>query len=191
MNGRPLYQSTGLFALYAVACLILAVRQLPFGLVVGWFVGGALLFTLVEYLAHRYFFHLTPSSHFRAKVQFAVHGNHHAAPTNHSDHDAPAHCSRRHPGNFVRLLRLDRTLYDRFSAGLFIGLRFLLSRAFRDPCVPTAPEFPPTPLDQSPYSPPSRRQNELWCLIAPVGHCVPNAVPARFNPCQKTEERLN
>ena len=80
MNARPLYQSIALFGLHAAVCLLVAFRELPVGTIIGWFVGGLLLFTLVEYVSHRYFFHLKPSSHFRAKIQFAVHGNHHAHP---------------------------------------------------------------------------------------------------------------
>lgn len=80
MNARPLYLSVALFGLYTLGCLLIAFRQLEIQTVIGWFFGGVLVFTFVEYLAHRYFFHLKPSSPFRAKIQFAIHGNHHAHP---------------------------------------------------------------------------------------------------------------
>lgn len=80
MNARPLYQSVALFGIYAIVCLCIAFYQLAVHTIVGWFIGGFVLFTLVEYLAHRYFFHLQPSSPVRARLQEAVHGNHHADP---------------------------------------------------------------------------------------------------------------
>ena len=80
MNGRPLYLSLAFFGFCQVGCLWLAFRWLPFGTIVGWFTGGLMVFTLVEYLLHRYFFHIKTTSSFRTKIQFAVHGNHHAHP---------------------------------------------------------------------------------------------------------------
>lgn len=46
----------------------------------GLFVGGFLFFTLLEYLAHRYFFHMEPDNKLKAKVQYSVHGVHHEFP---------------------------------------------------------------------------------------------------------------
>lgn len=44
------------------------------------FISGFLFFTLVEYLAHRYFFHMNISNKLRAKIQYAIHGLHHEYP---------------------------------------------------------------------------------------------------------------
>ena len=44
------------------------------------YVGGFLFFTLLEYLAHRYFFHMETTSKIKAKVQYAIHGLHHEYP---------------------------------------------------------------------------------------------------------------
>ena len=44
------------------------------------FMAGFLFFTLVEYLAHRYFFHMKDDTEIKAKVQYAVHGRHHEYP---------------------------------------------------------------------------------------------------------------
>lgn len=41
---------------------------------------GFLFLTLVEYLAHRYFYHMDPSTRIKKKIQYAVHGVHHEYP---------------------------------------------------------------------------------------------------------------
>ncbi|SNS93922.1 Fatty acid hydroxylase superfamily protein [Ekhidna lutea] len=44
------------------------------------FIGGFMGFTLVEYLMHRFVFHLTPSTEKREKFAYTVHGVHHDYP---------------------------------------------------------------------------------------------------------------
>ena len=46
----------------------------------GLFLGGWLLFTLAEYLMHRYVYHLDASTPARAKFQYTMHGVHHEFP---------------------------------------------------------------------------------------------------------------
>ena len=46
----------------------------------GLFVGGWLLFTLVEYVVHRYLYHIAATSPGRAKFQYTMHGVHHEYP---------------------------------------------------------------------------------------------------------------
>jgi len=46
----------------------------------GLFLGGWFLFTLVEYLVHRYVYHIAASSPGRAKFQYTMHGVHHEFP---------------------------------------------------------------------------------------------------------------
>ena len=48
--------------------------------VVGLYFTGFFLFTLVEYIAHRYLFHMKPTNEFKRKVQYALHGLHHEYP---------------------------------------------------------------------------------------------------------------
>jgi sterol desaturase/sphingolipid hydroxylase (fatty acid hydroxylase superfamily) len=48
--------------------------------VVGLFFTGFLSFTLIEYIAHRYLFHMKPTTEFKRKVQYALHGLHHEYP---------------------------------------------------------------------------------------------------------------
>lgn len=47
---------------------------------VGLFLAGWFLFTLVEYLMHRYLYHIKPTSPGRAKFQYTMHGVHHEFP---------------------------------------------------------------------------------------------------------------
>ncbi|PYO13133.1 MAG: fatty acid hydroxylase [Candidatus Rokuibacteriota bacterium] len=58
------------------------------GLVAGWsprassllFVGGVVLWTLLEYLMHRFVFHLTPRGRLGVLFAYLIHGVHHAFP---------------------------------------------------------------------------------------------------------------
>ncbi len=64
-------------------CIYAASRYEHFG--AGWallgFGGGFLAWTLLEYLLHRYVFHLAPDASFESKLkQFMVHGYHHEFP---------------------------------------------------------------------------------------------------------------
>lgn len=51
----------------------------PIGLI-PLFLAGFLMFTLVEYMMHRFLFHLAPSNEKRKKFTYAVHGVHHDYP---------------------------------------------------------------------------------------------------------------
>ncbi|MCR6637729.1 MAG: sterol desaturase family protein [Sporocytophaga sp.] len=44
------------------------------------FLGGFLFFTLIEYLVHRFVFHMEPTSSFKKKIQYNMHGVHHEFP---------------------------------------------------------------------------------------------------------------
>ncbi len=47
---------------------------------IGLFLVGAFLFTLVEYLVHRYFYHMEAGSPRKARIQYIFHGIHHDHP---------------------------------------------------------------------------------------------------------------
>src|SRR5690606_25487134 len=53
---------------------------LSIGTLVGVFFIGLLLFTFIEYLVHRYVFHMITDTAFKAKVQYLAHGVHHDFP---------------------------------------------------------------------------------------------------------------
>ncbi|MCJ8167195.1 sterol desaturase family protein [Pontibacter sp. E15-1] len=46
----------------------------------GLFVAGWLLFSLLEYAAHRFIFHMETDTPTKAKIQYTFHGNHHDFP---------------------------------------------------------------------------------------------------------------
>lgn len=46
----------------------------------GFFFGGAFLFTLVEYIMHRYMYHIPADTEKRKRFQYVVHGVHHDHP---------------------------------------------------------------------------------------------------------------
>lgn len=54
--------------------------QLGLGVLLGLFVGAFLFFTLVEYLVHRYVFHMLPTNKLKDWVQYNFHGVHHEFP---------------------------------------------------------------------------------------------------------------
>lgn len=59
-----------------------AITSTAIGLVVGIpvLVLGILAFTFVEYMMHKYFFHMEPDSPLKDKLQYTVHGVHHDYP---------------------------------------------------------------------------------------------------------------
>jgi len=66
-----------------VAALIVgsvAGRDVGIGIALAWAVGGVLIWTLVEYLLHRFVFHYSPRSTFGHRLHFMAHGVHHLDP---------------------------------------------------------------------------------------------------------------
>jgi len=53
---------------------------MPLGQLLGWFVIGAAVWTLVEYILHRVIFHYEPHSTLGRKIHFLFHGIHHLDP---------------------------------------------------------------------------------------------------------------
>lgn len=47
---------------------------------IGLFFVGLITFSLIEYLVHRYLFHMVPSTPVKEKIQYSVHGVHHEFP---------------------------------------------------------------------------------------------------------------
>ena len=66
-----------------LACIYATVNDARFtiGTAVSGFVLGLLAWTLIEYLLHRYVFHIAPDASYESKLkQFMVHGYHHEFP---------------------------------------------------------------------------------------------------------------
>ncbi len=73
---------------------------------VSLFVVGAFFFTLVEYLVHRYFYHMEPSTPRKARLQYVFHGIHHDHPRDKKRLALPPLMSLLVAGMFVGLFRL-------------------------------------------------------------------------------------
>ena len=58
----------------------LVATSIPIGLGLGFFLFGTLTFTFVEYMMHKYFFHMEPDTPLKDKLQYNVHGVHHDYP---------------------------------------------------------------------------------------------------------------
>jgi sterol desaturase/sphingolipid hydroxylase (fatty acid hydroxylase superfamily) len=71
-----------MFVVFSIGLLIYAFTyaRLPYYQIGLLFTTGLLLFTLVEYLVHRYVFHMPASTPKKAKLQYTIHGVHHEYP---------------------------------------------------------------------------------------------------------------
>ncbi|MGK7389544.1 MAG: sterol desaturase family protein [Candidatus Cyclobacteriaceae bacterium M2_1C_046] len=71
-----------IFVFYSAGLLYWSVTSttLAVGTTILLFFTGLLLFTLVEYLAHRYLFHMETYTELRKKIQYSLHGIHHDYP---------------------------------------------------------------------------------------------------------------
>lgn len=70
------------FVVYASVLLYWSITQTELGAFtsVGMFLLGALTFTWMEYMVHRYLFHMKTFTELRAKIQYTIHGVHHEFP---------------------------------------------------------------------------------------------------------------
>lgn len=55
-------------------------KFISLGLAIGMFFVGLITFSLIEYLVHRYLFHIITDTKIKEKFQYAVHGVHHEFP---------------------------------------------------------------------------------------------------------------
>lgn len=71
-----------IFFLYSAVLLYWSVTHtsLSWMISIGMFVLGVLAFTWVEYMVHRYVFHMKTYTELRAKLQYTMHGVHHEFP---------------------------------------------------------------------------------------------------------------
>jgi len=101
--------------------LALGPRGLSIGATAGLFALGVLIWTLVEYVMHRYLFHYEPRSGFGKRLHFLVHGAHHDYPQDASRLVAPPAFSL--PVSLV-FYGLFLIVFGRLAPALFSG--FLL-----------------------------------------------------------------
>jgi sterol desaturase/sphingolipid hydroxylase (fatty acid hydroxylase superfamily) len=71
-----------IFAVYSSALLAWSITHttLSVGKTIGLFISGLIFFTWIEYIVHRYVFHMKTYSALRAKLQYTIHGVHHEYP---------------------------------------------------------------------------------------------------------------
>ena len=96
-------------------------RKLPILTVAGLFVLGILLWTLLEYLIHRYIFHYEPKSHLGKRLHYIVHGVHHDYPNDARRLVMPPSISVPLAVLFYILFLL---IFGHLAPGVFAGLVF-------------------------------------------------------------------
>jgi sterol desaturase/sphingolipid hydroxylase (fatty acid hydroxylase superfamily) len=71
-----------IFSVFSGALLVWSVThtELSAGMTIGMFLLGLLTFTWVEYMVHRYLFHMKTYTKVRSKLQYTLHGIHHEFP---------------------------------------------------------------------------------------------------------------
>jgi sterol desaturase/sphingolipid hydroxylase (fatty acid hydroxylase superfamily) len=96
-------------------------RKLSILAVGGLFLLGILLWTLLEYLIHRYIFHYEPKSHLGKRLHYIVHGVHHDYPNDARRLVMPPSISVPLAVLFYVLFLL---IFGRLAPGVFAGLVF-------------------------------------------------------------------
>lgn len=71
-----------IFVAIAIGLIYYGITHSFIGVVeaLGLFIIGWLLFSLMEYMAHRFVFHMDTNTPTKAKIQYTFHGNHHEYP---------------------------------------------------------------------------------------------------------------
>jgi hypothetical protein len=119
-----------IFVLYSVSLLYWSVTHttLTVWATTGMFFLGLLFFTWVEYITHRYVFHMTTFTELRKKIQYTMHGVHHEFPKDKDRLAMPPLLSV--TVSTVLLLLLKLILHDMvfaFLPGFLVGYALYLS----------------------------------------------------------------
>lgn len=88
---------------------------------VGFFLLGWLIFSLIEYLAHRYVFHMDTSTPTKARMQYIFHGNHHEYPKDKKRLAMPPVVSILYASAFFFVFKL---FFGPFVFGVVAGMLF-------------------------------------------------------------------
>lgn len=88
---------------------------------VSLFVFGWLIFSLIEYMAHRYIFHMEPDTPMKASIQYKFHGVHHDYPKDKDRLAMPPIVSMLLASFFFFLFRL---IFGTWVFGIVAGLLF-------------------------------------------------------------------
>lgn len=101
--------------------LAIWVRGIAPGIVVGLFLLGIFLWTLLEYVIHRYVFHYEPKSDWGKRLHFMMHGVHHDYPNDASRLVMPPSVSIPLALFFYGIFLL---IFGRYTPPVFAGLVF-------------------------------------------------------------------
>lgn len=96
-------------------------QKLSFFVVAGFFLLGILLWTLIEYLIHRYVFHYEPKTRVGKRLHYIIHGVHHDYPNDARRLVMPPSISVPLAFLFYGLFLL---IFARFASSAFAGLVF-------------------------------------------------------------------
>lgn len=133
-----------LFSILAVGLLYYALAEQNLSLLVTAvaFITGFLFFTLLEYLAHRYFFHMLPTNKLKEKLQYAVHGIHHEFPKDRDRLAMPPFIALLYATIFFLVFRLFLGQYVyAFLPGILVGYATYLSVHFLVHAYPPPKNF--------------------------------------------------
>jgi sterol desaturase/sphingolipid hydroxylase (fatty acid hydroxylase superfamily) len=128
------------FFLYSAALLYWSVANtsLSAGLTTILFVAGLIFFTWVEYLLHRYVFHMETWTQAREKLQYVIHGVHHEFPKDKTRLAMPPLLSITISTVLLLLLtRFNGRLCVCFPSRIFEWIRSIPFGTLCDSCLPT------------------------------------------------------
>ena len=121
----------------------------PVVTLLGLFFLGLISFSLVEYLIHRYVFHMEPDTEFKEKMQYNFHGIHHDFPKDKDRLAMPPIVSSAISATLFLVFYLIIGNYAfGFIPGFLMGYLCLSWRTLYSPCLPTSQEFFQAFMDQ-------------------------------------------
>ncbi|MDX5345775.1 MAG: sterol desaturase family protein [Hymenobacteraceae bacterium] len=88
---------------------------------IGFFMLGWLIFSLIEYMAHRYVFHMETDTPLKERIQYTFHGNHHDYPKDKSRLAMPPIMSLLIASFFFFTFKL---IFGNFVFGVVAGMLF-------------------------------------------------------------------
>lgn len=88
---------------------------------IGFFFLGWFIFTLIEYLAHRYVFHMDTDTPLKARIQYLFHGNHHDFPKDKKRLAMPPVVSILYASAFFFIFKV---IFGTFVFGVVAGVLF-------------------------------------------------------------------
>ncbi|WP_266203388.1 sterol desaturase family protein [Pontibacter kalidii] len=88
---------------------------------IGFFFLGWFIFTLLEYLAHRYVFHMDTDTPLKARLQYLFHGNHHEYPKDKKRLAMPPVVSILYASAFFFIFKV---IFGTFVFGVVAGMLF-------------------------------------------------------------------